>query len=338
MSDLLDQFDHLNSLSEQPGTGELFSGIPLSGSQSRHLARDTLGRPAILFRVAPGPHDRRLVSMALENLHVEHKITCRIATGVGQLSTGEYSIIRCVSSERSLHEYFLNTLDGIVRSVPDPVTAPDVGNIVETLIALFHSLRLPSSRSTIGLWGEMFLILRSAQPRLLLEAWHADVAERYDFCCDDQRLEVKASSDRSRRHHFSFEQAYPPNPLTVIVASLYVEQCTQGVSLGDLWDRLRRIAAGNLDLVLKLERVCIEALGDAWHSSLPCAYDWQLAAESLSFYSIDGIPRVPQSQPIGVDDIHFRSDLGLAQPTLPADCRGTGRLLDAMFGDHSSAA
>jgi len=178
----------------------------------------------------------------------------------------------------------------------------------------------------------LHIICRSPQPTLLIEAWHADVTDRYDFSLDDQRIEAKASSDRSRRHHFSFEQAYPPSSVTVFVASLYVERCTQGVSLGDLWERLRTIAAGDLRLIFKVERLCIDALGDAWRNSLSRAYDWALAEESLDFYRIDAIPRVTPSQPMGVDDIRFRSDLSMAQPISPADLHGTGRLLDAMLG------
>jgi len=331
MSDLLDEFDRLTTLPPEPGSAELFSGRSLSAGHTRHLARDTLGRPAILFRVATTPQDQRLVGIALENLHVDHGVTCRIGDNEGHLSTGEFSIIRCLSTQRHLHEYFLNTLDGIIRSIPNPVSARDIGAIVTSLVALFQALRRPATRPMMGLWAEMFLICQSAHPGLLVQAWHAEASERYDFTWEDQRLEVKDSSDRSRRHHFSLEQAHPSESLTVLVASLYVERCTQGTSLGDLWNRLRTIASGNLDLILKLERVCIETLGDAWQTALSHCYDSILAAESLSFYDINRIPRVSSSQPLGVDEVRFRADLTLAEAVVPSEYHGTGRLFDAVF-------
>ena len=43
---------------------------------------------------------------------------------------------------------------------------------------------------------------------------------------------MKSSSTRSRDHVFSFEQVYPPSGASVLVASVYVEDQTNGRLLG----------------------------------------------------------------------------------------------------------
>src|SRR6185295_947327 len=112
-------------------------------------------------------------------------------------------------------------------------------------------------RATIGLWGELFVISEAREPAILLKGWHRDPLERFDFSGGDCAVEVKSSARRIRQHHFSVEQANPPNSMTVWVASLFVEKQTEGLSLGELWDRCRVLVENDPDLLLRIEEVCI---------------------------------------------------------------------------------
>ena len=163
----------------------------------------------------------------------------------------------------------------------------------------------------------------------MLQAWHSEAIERYDFSWDSDRLEVKASTNRTRTHHFSYDQVYPPRSVTVVVASLFVQSSPTGRSIKDLWDQLRAVADDS-DLRLKLERICLETLGDTWQHAVSKSYDEQIAEESLAFFDIANVPKVSEDQPSGVSDIRFRSDLSETDAAAIPGNRYSGRFFSCL--------
>ena len=333
MSDLVSRFNSLRNPCQSPhAEREAFSAVSLLPSGGRHLGKDAFGRPCLLFQVDTATPSSIVPNVSLENLRVENGLLCRIADASGATDSGNYTIIRCLSTERGLQEYFLRSMGGIIQALPDPVDADQACRIVHDLALLFQALRRPSTRSALGLWAELFVIANAEDSRAMVQAWHSEACDRYDFSLGHERIEVKASGDRTRRHHFSFDQAYPPSGVVVVVASLFLEHCTNGTSLGQLWDRVREQVSEDADLMLKLERVCMETLGGSWQSASEREYDWELALDSIQFYDVENIPKVGVDQPDGVSDIVFRSDLSHATQVDEGLGAETGILFSALLG------
>lgn len=167
---------------------------------------------------------------------------------------------------------------------------------------------------------------------MMIDAWHSESMEHFDFSRGSERLEVKSSSRRSREHVFGFEQVYPPSGASVLIASVHVEEQTNGRSLGDLWDRVVD-AAPDAEARLKVERVCAEALGQDLGAGRAFSGDWNVAVESRAFYDVAAIPRPSADCPPGVSQLRFCSDLGLADTVELTDvgdfhrcCLGVGTL------------
>ena len=207
---------------------------------------------------------------------------------------------------------FLRTIGGALAGLEQRVEAKDLVDLVDRLVVLFRLLAKPRERAIHGLWAELFVILSASDPAMMIDAWHSQSMERFDFGLGGERLEVKSSSVRSREHMFSFEQVYPPSGASVLVASVYVEEQTNGRSLGNLWDRVVD-AAPSSEARLKVEKVCIQTLGQLGVGREFSA-DWNLAVESLAFYQVSDIPRPSADCPAGVSQLRFRSDLSLADP------------------------
>ena len=313
MSDLLSLFDDLEDVKPDPNeSGESFSGIPLTESFAIHLAKDLESRPVVMFRLPSNSRKTQIPNTSLENLRVESGLLCRICDAKGRISSDRFTVIRCISSDRSLQEYFLRTLDGVVKTLSDPIDPQVAVRIVNSLAMLFQAVRHPPTGSVIGLWAELLTICSSVDPNTMVGAWHSELSERYDFSFEDERIEVKASGDGTRRHHFSLRQAYPPSGVNVNVVSIMVDHSTNGASLGDLWDEVHTLVQNDAELILKVERVCMQTLGETWHTSRQCQFDRYLAAQSIMIYDIKTIPKVSLEQPDGVTDVIFRSDLSRA--------------------------
>ena len=313
MPSLIAAFRHLPVPTDAESSEAAFTGAAAPGFSGIHVAKDRQARPAVLIRIEEVGTGIRPASISLENLTVEHGLDCRISVpNSDHPVTGTFSLIRCLSLDESLQEYFLDTMQVVLRSLPSRVTASSVSDAVDSLASLFAATLRPPSRPVQGLWAELFVINRSTDPQLLVNAWHSDPMERYDFSLGTQRAEIKCSADRTRRHHFSYEQAHPANGITALVGSLFVEHSANGVTLGELWDDVRRLAGDDVELRLKIEQVCLQSLGNSWTQAREKSFDSQLAADSLLFFDIADIPVVSLNLPLGVSEVRFRSDLGLA--------------------------
>ena len=328
MYDLIVRFDAL-AVPSTDGDLSVFSGAEFGADGHAHIAKDGLARPAVLLDFQPEDTSGRPAPIALENLRVEYCVSCRISHASNKELEARFILVHCLSGERALHEYFLRTMEVLLRSLPPGTSALHVSRALESIVELFSAIRKPPSRPVRGLWGELFLIAASSDPLTLLDAWHSEPAGHFDFCSGDQRLEVKSSAERSRRHHFSFEQAYPPMGTAAFVASVFVERVGVGVSLGELWDRARDLAGDDADLRMKVERICMGTLGSSWQEAREECYDQQLAKESLAFFDVEAMPRIPESLPAGVSEVRFRSDLSTTAVTDPSDLASRGKLLGA---------
>ena len=328
--DILGAFQDLNppSRSEAPYTA--FSGVRLPAHGSCHLGKDESSRPAILIGASGGERGTRAPSIALENLRVEHGVSCVVTPPSGTTIRSRFSVVHCLSAEPNLQAYFLRVMATVLESLPERYGTRELSGAVDNLARLFHALQQAPSRPARGLWAELFVIGEASRPDVMIQAWHSQPTERTDFCLDRHRVEVKCSADRARRHHFSLEQLCPPSGVTTLVASLQVESVAAGSTIGQLWDQAREYVAGRPDLRMKVERVCMETLGSSWEEAREKAYDLRLARESLAFYDAVVIPKSPCDLPRGVSEVHFRSDLGLVQPIDVRSWRGRGGLFDAL--------
>ncbi len=112
-----------------------------------------------------------------------------------------------------------------------------------------------------------------------------------------------------RQHHFSQDQLNPPTGSYVLIASIFVERAVGGLSLGELIDEVRQQVSVVPELVSGVDRVAFESLGKSWQTALEDRFDYELASDSLVFFSSLDVPKVPLPLPPGVTEVRFRADL-----------------------------
>jgi hypothetical protein len=237
---------------------------------------------------------------------------------VDQVSEGNFTVIRCRSLEPELIRYFLSIGETILRILgPHPIHST-VAHAVNRLAAIFQRLHDPPTRPVNGLFGELFLIRSSRSPGRMLAAWRPKDTSRFDFSTGDIRLDVKATSGRVRVHTFSHEQCNPPPGTVALVASLFIDRSASGLSLRELVRSIEAVVGTDSNLVMRLHDIVAETLGNALQDALNIQFDPKLAASSLQFYDLRAVPAIRGDPPVGVSDIHFRSDLS-GVPMLATD-------------------
>ncbi len=268
------------------------------------LGKDSAGAPAVIYS-GKILHDGA-IPVRLRNVLLLPRARIEVRRG-DVTSVVEAAVYHCRAESLPLREYFIVAVASILSSQLRAGRF-DAGGVLRQLAELFHHLEAPGRATVQGLWGELFVLCESSDPETMLEAWHGDPYEHFDFARGADRLEVKTCGSEDRQHHFSLAQARPATPIQAHIASLVCARSVGGVSIQELAEKLRGLAKNPIH-ALKLEMLLLEALGDALVDSSDMRFDLQRARASLRFFPAETIPSVSAELPPGVRNVHFEARL-----------------------------
>jgi Putative PD-(D/E)XK family member, (DUF4420) len=294
----------------------LYAVKPAPAYPRHYIGKDKEALPCLLIATADGTA-RTLPPIRLESLDVQFDLACHVKKDHEPRREGTFTVIRCRTPERETVRYFLSVCESILRILGDTPSRTAVGAAVNRLAAIFAKLQQPPTRSLNGLFGELFLIRSSGNPRRALHAWRIDDKARFDFSDGDVRLEVKTASNRRRGHSFSYEQCNPPPGTFAVVASLFVERTAVGMVFHTLVSDIEHLLATDADLIFKLHDVIAATLGTGLKEALSVGFDEQLARSSLQLFELDQVPAIRGGLPAGVSEVRFQSDLSAMTPVSP---------------------
>ncbi len=286
-----------------------FSGAVIEGYDSLRIARNSEGGPAFLVRV--GVIDDKFLSPSidLENIRILVNIECKVSYPDGHQENGRFVIINCISQDSVIHEYFIGVVSSLIGQIGQNPSADDVLKAIKYAKDLFASLLESPKKSVQGLWAELLFLSVTSNPARMIQSWHCDPSDRYDFSSGTDRLEIKSAGASIRRHYFSFEQLTPPDQSRVIVASMFVQKAGGGKSVGDLVDTISARLGGSLKLISDLNVVIAKTLGRALRNANINRFDEQLAKGSLQYYTAESIPCIHRDVPVEVSEIKFAVDI-----------------------------
>jgi hypothetical protein len=308
------------------GQGDAFSVESHPLHQELLLAKDSSGAPAVIC--ASAVPTTAAIPVRLRNVLLLPQAEVEVRRGADHHLI-RAAVYHCRAASTPLREYFIVAVVSIVSNLL-AAGQFDAGSVLQQLAELFHRLETPARSTVQGLWGELFMMAESPQPAVLLDAWHTDPYEQFDFAQASERLEVKTSASADRRHHFSLPQARPASSIRAIIASTICTRSTGGVSLDDLAQRVRGLAKSPVQAI-KVEMLLAEAVGDALAESLETRFDRELARASLRFYPTERIPSVSADLPEGVSNVHFEVQLREVSALSPSDAPEYGSLLVAAW-------
>ena len=185
----------------------------------------------------------------------------------------------------------------------------------KNFVEIFRSLTETPTKTTQGLWAELILIEQSKKPETLINYWHNIPEEKFDFNADNEKIEVKSSSNLERVHIFTAEQLNPTIDCQVIIASIFTKQVSNGLNILDLLDKIdKRIE--EMELKEKIFTIVSKTLGNTFEQTTKIKYDYDLAKNSLRFYRHQDVSKVERINiPERVSEVKFKSDLTNVKPT-----------------------
>jgi hypothetical protein len=251
-----------------------------------------------------------------------------VRTGSGESLTIRAAVLRCLTADRALEDYFLGVALTLVRRAEDN-PALEYASEFESLLRLFERLSTPSSKTISGLWAELFLISKASDTAAAARAWHTTETERFDFAAANLRLEVKSYSGPARQHHFSHRQTWPPTDVEVIVLSVPVEQVTAGISLAELMNGICAALSNHLDMQAKVQEVVAATLGGSLALGLEARFDERVADQGMRFFRIEDVPRLSDPLPMDILSANILVSLEDSDPLETSWLELSGRLSTA---------
>lgn len=307
--DLVSLFKSLESIPEKVSDSSMLSARLIPERENFYLSKDQQGNPALVIAVKFEPSSAAPPSIELEHIEIHHGLECRLHQPDGIVSSGIFSIVRCVDSERVLREYFLMSVAPVIFGLSVRPTQVEIVQAINTLVELFRVMSQPSKKSIQGLWAELLLIAESTDPFMLIDCWHKTPEDLYDFNRGPLKIEVKSAGGSVRAHYFSFEQLHPPKGTRVLVASMLVNEASGGVNINELTNEVSARVSTRPYILERLVTTIGLSIGSSWRQTLDFRFDREYAIESLGFFDYASIPSIPLPLPAGIDHVTFRSDL-----------------------------
>lgn len=250
-------------------------------------------------------------STPLEYLDVCYDSPCTICeNGVTQQQT--FCVLSLRRTGDSLHLYFITIVLRIIDNLPAVPTSRNLAVEFDSLISIFSPSHKYDENKVKGLWGELLVIEQSSMPEMLVDAWHRNPNDKFDFTHGKDKIEVKSTAGDERKHSFSIGQLNPTKSSNLVIASIIVRPSSlseTGLSVKNLFDKLQaRISSTQTKL--KLLKGIASIIGTESNSFFSLAFDYVTACDTLQYYEATSIPHIDTaSVPTGVSDVSFTSDL-----------------------------
>ena len=162
----------LLSISEPIDT-EVYHVKDVPNFKSYKIGRDNKGN--IVFLIIPNSFlsKKSPLNYSLKNLTIEYGLEGTLLINEKEKNEKFICIkLKDNDENKNLKEIFFNVCSMLSEELGDQPGFESVVKYLDGLKNLFSKLVKKSSKSEIGLWGELFIIFNSINPTELINAWH----------------------------------------------------------------------------------------------------------------------------------------------------------------------
>ena len=240
-------------------------------------------------------------------LSIQYDIKCTIkSTPKGIEKNKTFSILKLKSKDPDIEDYFIELCEIFIKRLGNNPKILDVKIQFEKLESIFIKLSKTSNKSILGLWGELFLIAVANDSEYIINSWHKESNDKFDFNDGIDKLEVKTTTQNRRKHNFEIQQLKKFSNSLTIIASIITSETDNGTSIGNLLNQIKNNISS--DLYEKLILKTFDVIGDKINDIENFKFDYKLAESEIKFYFSDDIPK-PEIIPVEVFEVRFQTDL-----------------------------
>lgn len=271
-------------------------------NSSHRVAKNFKGLPAILIKTKND--DNMINNYKGDNILLRFKENCKI---IEDDKSYVFTILSCRSDDELIIKMFLDICETTLSGLNNEPTCKEIKKITNTIIELFREIS-DKKRSIIGLWGELFLIKTSSNTEKVLQAWHENPTDKYDFFDDNEALEVKCTSSTDRVHKFKHDQLLSEIKNHYVVSIMVSENSINGISIVDLFEDIKRNKLPE-NLLNKLTKNFYKVVGSNLKEDLnEIKFDIEYSKKNLMYFKLKDISTLRNSDD-AISEITYKVDL-----------------------------
>lgn len=267
-----------------------FNAVAFPGAVGYRLGRGPEGSVAVMTPPDADPQP----AVSLRRLTLAPRVLCSIQGPDGDTVEADVGLIDFRDDSVDLVDHFLRVASTLVESLGPEPGPRAVSRAMQRLLKLFES-SIPPRGSVVGVWGELLTAVMSSDPVAMVDAWHAQVDDRFDFAAEGSRLEIKTTTRVNRVHRFNLPQLLLVDGAEQHVVSVMTTEAQPGTSVGDLVDELSALVPVPQQLKL-LEQVAT-ILGPDWPQTAGRTFDRDSGLAGLAIFEAAIVPRVEPGAP-----------------------------------------
>jgi hypothetical protein len=246
------------------------------------------------------------ISSQGEYLDILYQKECKIRNNDLELED-VFTVLQLKSNNQLLINTFLNICEHILNKIGQLPNLDITATTLDSIKKLFSKLLNKTSKTELGLWGELFLIYISKDHEYLIDSWHKNSNNTFDFNDGIDKVEVKTTIQSERKHNFSLHQLSSSVSDEVFICSIM----TTEIDLGSSIIQLVEMISDKISMIyrLKLNEKMIEVAGKNIEE-FNNKYDISTAKKSLKIYNSNKIPSIQkESIPVEVSNVKFTASL-----------------------------
>jgi hypothetical protein len=319
-------FDALPTVDVQT---EDFTAEPVTEFLNFRIGRNSDGYPCLIvstLEMSQGPP----LDIDGQKLSVGFRRSCSVRFE-DNVSSEVLTIATCKSSDPTLQSYFFSVCESLITALGSNPNETAVEHSFMALLELFKSVTQPPIKTIRGLWAELYFISTADDPTEAVKAWHSTPNDTYDFNDGVERVEVKSTGQHQRVHEFSQAQLNPPDGISVVIASMFVERSGSGLSLQSILENIRTVLSGDAEILMQFESSAAKSLGNLMTTTLDIGFDQGLASNTLQFFDSQDVPKIDRvNVPTDISSLRYSSDLSSCEALDTDDINLRGALVRNM--------
>ena len=277
------------------GTDNCIYTEPYPKYSSHRVGSDKTNRPTILIH-SNNPANKQYPNSKRDNLEIMFNKSCKVSSG----STTEncnFTLMTLLTDDDEIISYFFEIADVLVSKLGNDPSLATVYEEVSKVLTIFEKTKKISRDGVQGLFCELTIINLSTDKDIMVEAWHNETTDRFDFNDSNVKIEVKSTKKEKRVHFFKASQLNSDNPL--YIASFMV------LALKDEIEK----KLNKIENKTKLNEIVLKTLGVNYLSSNEYVFDYNSIIQTLRFYDLKNISVIEESNiPSSYSNLSFDVD------------------------------
>ena len=244
------------------------------------------------------------------NLEIRHSVECFIEKEPNSKEKEIFSIIVFKSTDVNLIKRFLELITLMLDNFSNEISTADIEKFVEELIEIFKPEENISKTTLTGVIGELITIYIADDKDKIINAWHTQNSENFDFYKENVALEIKSTLKNSRIHAFKINQLNNPK-IKILIGSFLIKEKINGVNFDKICDLIKSSIVDK-----EIEKKFITNLYKIIKTSYVNNFEIDLnySINNFFIYDAEKIPKIKDA-PAGVTNVVFNSDLSSVEKT-----------------------